>query len=195
MSSREELVLILCEALNAAIAALALALYLLVKDEEPLCNDPQEASRCRALLLEIVRRAAHDWILYRTSTRLPMKQIAEEAFTWLFEEEPGHPWWSMRQKSGCMLTSLLNICEQLELDPEYVRERIRKLTVQQIMLAGRPAERRSAQRDDAVCSEFTVLKPVDINSLDEQDVYETSYEAQFAVKTPEFSLSEVQGFR
>jgi hypothetical protein len=115
-----------------------------------------------------------------------MKQIAEEAFTWLFEEEPGHPWWAKRERHGCMLTSLLSICEQLDLDPEYVRERIRKLTVQQIMLAGRPAERRTAPRDDAVCAEFTVLKPVDITLLEEPDSYESSYEAQFAVSTPGF---------
>lgn len=186
MSSKEELILTLCEALNAAIAALATAAYLLARDAQAERHDPHEASRCRALLLEVVRRAAHDWILYRTSTRLPLKQIAEEAFIWLFEEEPGHPWWTVRERGQSKLTSLLSICEQLELDPEYVRERIRKLTIQQIMLAGRPAERRTAQRDDTVCSEFTILKPVDIESLEEQDAYETSYEAQFAVTTPGF---------
>lgn len=187
MSTYQELSVVLGEALNAAVAALALAAYLLIREEVELrYSDPQESSRCRALLLEVVRRAAHDWILYRTSKRLPMRQVAEEAFTWLFEEEPGHPWWAMREKSGCTLMSLLNICEQLDLEPEYVRERIRKLTVQQIMLAGRPAERRSSQRDDAHCTEFTVLKPVDIESLEDPDAYETSYEAQFAVSTPSF---------
>jgi hypothetical protein len=180
-----DLVLSLCEALQAALVALLLAVRL-YEEEEECCTDPQEASRCRALLLEVVRRAAHDWILYRTSARLPMKQVAEEAYTWLFEEEPGHPWWRMRERNGCTLMSLISICEQLDLDPEFVREKIRKLTVQQIILAGRPAERRTGIRDDAVCSEFTIFKPVDIDSLEEPGNYDSTYEAQFAVTTPSF---------
>jgi hypothetical protein len=90
------------------------------------------------LLIEIMRRAAHDWVLYRTSTRLPQRQIAEEAYNWLFVEGPGTPEWAERAKNKRELTSFLGICDVLSLDPDTVRSYIRGLTVQEILSAGRP---------------------------------------------------------
>lgn len=108
-----------------------------------------EASKCRALLLEVIRRAAHDWVLYR-STRRPERVYARNAYVWLFEEEPGHPWWELRQKEGEPLLAFLTICEMLDLDPEYVRSHIRKMTIRDIMKAGRPAENRRGRADEGI---------------------------------------------
>lgn len=146
--------------------------------------DPQEIGRCRALLLEIIRRAAHDWILYRASARLPLKQLAEDAYTWLFDEKPGHPWWVTRERSGCVLTSFLGICDQLDLEPEYVRRHLRKLTMQQIIMAGRPAERRNKTQEDSGYAEHAITGAVDVDSLDDHDAFENSYAEQFSVGTP-----------
>jgi len=104
-----------------------------------------EAESSRALLLEIIRRASHDWVLYRTSSRLEQLELANDAYTWLFEEKPGHPWWVMREQEGRGFTSFLNVCELLDVDPDYVRERVCELTPRAIKMAGRPAERRKKQ--------------------------------------------------
>lgn len=109
--------------------------------------DAIEASRCRALLLEILRRAIHDWVLYRSHTRLAEREKAQSAYTWLFEEGPGHPWWAIRQRDGQMLTALLTICEIFDFDVEYVRRAARETTVHKILTAGRPPETRKAAKD------------------------------------------------
>ena len=145
-------------------------------------DEQMEVSRCRALLLEIVRRAAHDWILYRTSQRLGMKQIAEDAYIWLFEECPGHNWWTMRKNGGNTITAFVNICEMLDLDPTFVRTRIKKLTVKQIMAAGRPAERRRAPAEVSYV-EHEMTQPMDLSSIDEDPHCISQYEAYYAVPT------------
>jgi len=150
---------------------------------DPADHDEQlEVSRCRALLLEVVRRAAHDWILYRTSQRLHMKQVAEDAYIWLFEEGPGHSWWTMRKNCGSFITAFINICELLDLDPTFVRTQIRKLTVKQIMAAGRPAERRR-QPTEVSYMEHEVMSSVDLVSIDEDPNCVSQYEAHYAVPT------------
>lgn len=90
------------------------------------------------LLLEVLRRAAHDWVLYRTSTRLPQKQIADEAYAWIFKEEPGTAQWAERIINKKELTSFIGICEVLSLDPDVVRRYIKNLTVKEILSTGRP---------------------------------------------------------
>lgn len=65
----------------------------------------QEINGCKALLLEIVRRAAYDWVLYRSSTRLIQKSLAEAAFHWLFMEAPDTQEWKERTKEGKTVTS------------------------------------------------------------------------------------------
>lgn len=153
-------------------------------DPDPIEQQIQ-VSRCRACLLEILRRAAHDWVLYRTHSELEKRQIAEHAHTWLFEEGPGHSWWRQRhQPDGQVFTSFLNICEVLDLDPTFVRQRIRRLTPREIMTAGRPAERRGRSSDEVAVTEHEVVEMVSLDELDEGDNYPTSYERQFAVNTP-----------
>ncbi len=107
---------------------------------DPVGEQARQASGARSLLLEIVRRAAFDWVLYRSSRRLDQKMLAEDAYTWLFVEEPGHPNWKVRKEEDKELTSFLSICEQLDIDPEKLRKYIRKLTPNRVMSSGRPPE-------------------------------------------------------
>lgn len=110
-------------------------------DPEPVSSHI-EVSRCRALLLEIVRRAAHDWILYRMHRRRHKKKLAQSAYSWLFLEDRHHRDFKERLAAGKSLTSFLVICETLDLDPETVRQHIRRLDIKTILSAGRPAENR-----------------------------------------------------
>lgn len=143
-----------------------------------------EASKCRALLLEVVRRAAHDWVLYR-NTRKPERAYALDAYVWLFEEgpaedgKPAHPNWELRQREGDPLLAFLTICELLDLDPETVRRRIRAMTIRDIMTAGRPAERRKVSKSEGV-EDYSSPRELDIVSLDDPS-FDSSYESHFAV--------------
>lgn len=148
-------------------------------DPEPL----YEASRCQALLMEVIRRATHDYVLYRQHRKLELKSLAEQAYVWLFEEEPGHPAWRDREKAlfkvsgekgqvmvevgSRRLTSFLSICEACSLDPEAVRARAREMTVESIMKTGRHIERRKSKSTGDLSSiEFHSLVDVDIDALD-----------------------------
>jgi hypothetical protein len=90
------------------------------------------------LLLEVMRRAAHDWVLYRASSRLLQRQIAEEAYNWIFKEDPGGRAWVERAYNKKELTSFVSICEVLSLDPDVVRTYIKGLTIKEILSTGRP---------------------------------------------------------
>jgi len=43
-------------------------------------NSPRDVSRCKALLLEVLRRAAHDWVLYRQHKRMQLRVLADDAY-------------------------------------------------------------------------------------------------------------------
>lgn len=107
---------------------------------DPVLDQARQAEGSRALLLEIIRRAAYDWVLYRGSSRIDQKQLAEEAYVWLFVEGPDHPHWAIREKEGKTLTSLVTICDELELSVDTVREHVRSLTPNKVMSSGRPPE-------------------------------------------------------
>lgn len=107
--------------------------------------EEEEYEGCRALLMRIIRRAAHDWVLYRNAGRIHQRQLAHEAFQWLFEEGPGHVDWELRKENGTEAYSLLAICETLGLDPEQVRSRVRKLNPKEVRCAGRPPVRRKSR--------------------------------------------------
>jgi len=100
----------------------------------------REAEGARALLLEVVRRAAYDWVLYRSSRRIDQRQLAEDAYTWLFSEEEGHPNWALRHAEHKDITAFLNICQELDLDVCRVRNYIKNLTPNKVMSSGRPPE-------------------------------------------------------
>jgi len=113
---------------------------------QPLSRDPgqrdQEVTGCKMLLLEIIRRAAYDWVLYRLSSRLVQKVLAEQAFTWIFVEAPEHRDWNERIMEGKELTSFSSICMHLDLQPEQVRAYVKRLQPRNVMSVGRPAEYR-----------------------------------------------------
>ncbi len=140
-----------------------------------------EATRCRALLLTVVQRAMHDWVMYRTHSKKVLRELAEEAYIWLFEEKPGHPWWREREYNGHTITAFLAICELMEVDPDIIRHRAKRLTPHEIMNAGRPAERR--RRPSEQSSYVEHASQVDIHSLDDgpNNYYGGSYEAQLSV--------------
>lgn len=151
-------------------------------DPEPL-DEQLEASRCRALLLEIVRRAVYDWVLYRQHRKLELKAVAADAYTWLFEEEDTHPWVRRRRSEGRGLTSLTAICEVLDLDPETVRERARRMDIRTILTAGRPPEvRRREVSEDSDYQEHSVSGEVDISGYGD-DPGANYYENHYSVHT------------
>jgi hypothetical protein len=113
----------------------------------------KEASSCRALLLEIVRRSAYDWVLYRLSSDMANKKLADDAFHWLFLETRQTAAWRERERCGKQLTAFLDICELLDLDPDVCRQQIRKLTVKNVTSIGRPAEKRHQSSDEPTWSE------------------------------------------
>lgn len=106
---------------------------------------PQElpdATNVRALMLEIIRRAAYDWVIYRGNKRLAHRKVAQDAYIWLFIEKPGHPDWVEREKAGWSLLSFIALCGALDFDPDSVRASIKKLTPRRIQSMGRPPTRR-----------------------------------------------------
>jgi hypothetical protein len=146
-----------------------------------------DCKRCKRLLLEIMKRAAHDWVLYRTSRRRESKELANDAFVWLFQEEPGHPRWEIRNKNGTFITSFVAICEALDLDPDRVREYIRKLDVPSILNVGRPTEVRkkgspnTSNREEVTQHEVTVEAAREV--LDRCEGYTSYYESHYATIT------------
>lgn len=158
-------------------------------------SSPNESSRCKALLLEILRRAAHDWVLYRSHHRLTNREIAEDAYEWLFEEDEDHQSWTERAKATFVLddtevsgvrnlTSFLSICEVLELDPTIVRNRVKKMDVQTIISAGRPAETRRHKDSDTVSIEEYGVG-FDMSALAQDRFHDSHYESYGAVSTSE----------
>jgi hypothetical protein len=123
----------------------------------------QEINGCKSLLLEVIRRAAYDWVLYRTSTRLFNKKLAEQAYEWLFKEEPGTPEWRERDESGKNVTAFVSICFALDLPPEIVREHVRKLTPKNVMSVGRPPEYRRREPLQSARGELSIaLDPTEL---------------------------------
>lgn len=102
-----------------------------------------EAEGCRQILLEMLNRATHDWVLYRESPVPLQRRRAEDAEVWLFLEGPGHPNWKLRKAEGKELTSFLSVCEFLGLEPSAVRARVRTLTPDTLQYAGRMGDPRN----------------------------------------------------
>lgn len=109
-------------------------------------------SSMRALLLEIIRRASYDWVMYRGSRRRELRSAAKDAYVWLFVEGPGHADWEERHREGWDLFSFLGICEELGIDPVRVRWHVRRLTAKRIQSMGRPPTTRRSSSTDAELS-------------------------------------------
>lgn len=98
----------------------------------------QDAIGARTLLQEVMKRATYDWVLYRNSTKLEQKALADDAYTWLFQEEPGHHYANVRKSEGKSLTSFLSICDVFDVDPEVLRRKFKLLTIERVLSFGRP---------------------------------------------------------
>lgn len=136
-----------------------------------------EAEGAKALLLEIIRRAAFDWVLYKNSSRPDQRALSQEAYTWLFEEDEEHPNFELRQREGKELTGFISICDLLDMDVDRVRYYIRKLTHAKIMVgrlprAPRPAPVarmvRQVPADAAADYDSIILHLLDIAGIGEQ---------------------------
>lgn len=139
-------------------------------DEEVYSDRQAEAGNCKALLLEVIRRACFDWVLYRNSSKLQNKILAESAHHWLFLENEHSATWAQRSRNGKGMMSLIAICDALDIEPSSVRVRARALTERDIMGAGRPAERRKTkQNEDAMSSDEHFAHGVDVDSLPYHD--------------------------
>jgi len=153
----------------------------------------RDVNRCKALLLEILRRAAHDWVLYRTHRKMGNRELAEDAYTWLFEEDEEHPRWRQRVANETTFTSFLSICECLDLDPGQVRDRVKQMDVRSIIASGRPAETRRVRKDAPTVEECTVNVNVNVDTPAHSE-YTTQYESYGSIDTPAMlSLSDVPG--
>jgi hypothetical protein len=159
----------LLEAAVAALQAEAVSYH-----EDPALD----ASRCRALFLEVIRRAAHDWVLYRTSRKEEL-MLAEAAYVWLFEEDENHPDRYARKTKEAQMMSLAAICDILDVSVETVRARIRKMTVRDIMTTGRPAENRKKRGRDCLLIE-DLTSPPELDMVYLEELYcEPYYEQTF----------------
>jgi hypothetical protein len=159
-------------------------------------SSERTVSRCKALLLEVLRRAAHDWVLYRQHRKMGMRDLANDAYIWLFEEDEGHPYHKERQSAvfpdgegdltgARAMTSFLAICEALELDPEVVRTRVRKMDARSIISSGRPPQtRRAPPRDGEVGVEHVLQVDVDLEPESDGDNHVSHYESYGSVMTP-----------
>lgn len=125
-------------------------------------SQPQDTWTYRALLLEIIRRAAYDWVTYRTSRRLKHLALANEAFAWLFVEGPGHPDWEVRKKDGWDGFSFIAICDALDIDVDFARSKIKLITPQQISSTGRP---RATRKLPPVTVEMVAMNSTDTSRL------------------------------
>lgn len=138
----QDALLELQDAIRPPIPLPAFALILPPTTRRTPQEDAEQGTLSKALLLEIVLRAAHDWVLYKSHARTMYREWANDAFIWIFEEGPTHPRWKERRASGKLFTSFISICEVLEYDPDIIRRYIRTLTPQRIMSMGRPSEYR-----------------------------------------------------
>lgn len=69
----------------------------------------------KLLLAAIIRRAAYDIALYKSSTRLDKRRLFLDAHKWMFDNEELH------------FTSFMSICNILDQDPEWIRAQTMKL--------------------------------------------------------------------
>jgi len=69
----------------------------------------------RALWMKVIIRAVFDWVTYRDNTKVDKRKYAESAHDWLF-------------KKNLLFNSFENICKNLDLDPQRIRNQALKMT-------------------------------------------------------------------
>jgi hypothetical protein len=134
------------EPVSATRAITKVTITAVANDLKPYRRDEaivqQEIAGCKQLLLELLKRAAFDLTLYKTSRRMAFKSLADSAYRWIYLEHPGTADWVQRTREGKLATSFENVCESLDLNPVDVRRHISRLTPRQIMNTGRPSNHR-----------------------------------------------------
>ena len=124
----------------------------------------------KALWVEVMRRAAFDWVLYAGSCRPLKRQLAQDAYSWLFLEDLDN---SGKCFEGYPVNSFLGICESLDLDPVSMRAGIRGLTLDRVKSLGKLPTRR--RRYDT--STETGHDDLEFRSLCASGVINSAYEA------------------
>ena len=122
-------------------------------------QDQQDAIGSKALLVEIIKRAVYDWVLYRNSGRAPQRKLADGAYLWLFVEDAGHLRWQRRQANGKSITSFIAICEVFDLDPEILRRRFRMLTPNKVLSFGNMISKARDEIHDPEMKSYVDLPP------------------------------------
>lgn len=69
----------------------------------------------RALWMKVIIRAVFDWVTYRDNSKVDKRKYAESAHDWLF-------------KKSLLFNSFENICKNLDLDPQRIRNQTLKMT-------------------------------------------------------------------
>ena len=88
----------------------------------------------------------------------------------------------MRKVNNSQFTAFLAVCEELDLDPETVRKRVRGMDVTTI-ITGRPAETRKRDvKDDVYYHDHSVHGSIDIASIGDQ-VERSTFENHFSIST------------
>lgn len=77
-----------------------------------------ELAQLKLLLASIIRRAAFDIALYRDSKRLVDRRLAIQAAQWMFDDRD-----VLKQHPKDRFTAFLNLCDILDQDPKWIRER------------------------------------------------------------------------
>lgn len=77
-----------------------------------------KSSSIKMLLAAIIRRAAFDIALYKNDTKLVNRRLAIQASQWMFDDQE-----VMKQHPLDRFTSFLSICEILDQDPAWIRDR------------------------------------------------------------------------
>lgn len=85
------------------------------------------SSAIKVLLAAIIRRAAFDIALYKNDTKLVNRRLAIQASQWMFDDRDlsdQDPW--------DRFTSFRNICDVLDQDPGWIRDKTLELRAQDV---------------------------------------------------------------
>lgn len=86
----------------------------------------------RLLWIKVILRAAYDWVLYRNSKSHIYKNIAEDAYRWIFDPPKERKKIVVGKTEVIVHTqefnSLENICDAINLDVDSVRRFSKRLT-------------------------------------------------------------------
>jgi hypothetical protein len=78
--------------------------------------------RCKVLWAAVVRRAVSDWVLYVGSDDIRKRRLFYDAHRWLFINAPDF----------YEITNFHTVCQELDLGSDVIREKVRRLTKQEI---------------------------------------------------------------